>query len=95
MDNQTSKKKHLKDMTPKELREYYSDRFKAQNEYTKTLYDRINITVPKGYKAEIQKAAAAQGMSVNAFCSKLIQDGTNSINHPESKEDYEIPECFR
>ena len=43
-----------------------------QNEYLKGKYDRVNITVNKGYKTEIEKAAAASGLSVNEFCRNAI-----------------------
>lgn len=43
-----------------------------QNEYIKRAYDRINLTVPKGRKAEIETAAKEQGESVNGFINRLI-----------------------
>ena len=43
-----------------------------QNEYIKSAYDRINLTVPKGKKAEIQAFAASKGESVNGFILKAI-----------------------
>lgn len=48
----------------------------------KTRYDRIQLVVPKGRKAEIQAAAEKQGQSVNGFIGRLIdralaeQDGS-------------------
>ncbi|MCD7853284.1 MAG: hypothetical protein LUG15_04805 [Oscillospiraceae bacterium] len=59
-----------------------SDAIKYNNEYIKQAYDRINLTVPKGRKAEIQAAAEKQGQSVNGFIGRLIdralaeQDGS-------------------
>lgn len=45
-----------------------------QNEYIKEKYDRINLTVPKGRKEDIKKAAAAAGQSVNEFINSLIDE---------------------
>ena len=45
-----------------------------QNEFIKQAYDRINLTVPKGRKAEIQVFAESCGMSVNSFINRLIEE---------------------
>lgn len=45
---------------------------KAVNKYMAANYDRINLTVPKGKKAEIQIYADANGESVNGFINKAI-----------------------
>ena len=45
---------------------------KAVNKYVKNNYDRINVTIPKGKKAEIQKAAEAAGESVNNYIRSAI-----------------------
>ena len=45
---------------------------KAVNKYVKNNYDRINVTLPKGKKAEIQKAAAEAGESVNTYIRNAI-----------------------
>ena len=44
---------------------------RAVNKYIKNHYDRINLTLPLGYKAKIQ-AAAKEGESVNAFILRAI-----------------------
>lgn len=76
----------------------YKDKAKKtayQNEFIKQAYDRINLTVPKGRKDEIQAAANAQGQSVNGFINALIDKalarqqppGDNfHISPPESEE---------
>lgn len=49
----------------------------ASRKYNAKAYDRIEITVPKGEKAEIAQAAAAagpDGMSVNAFINAAIKE---------------------
>lgn len=50
------------------------NQFAYQNEYIKEKYDRINLTVPKGRKEEIKKAAAAAGKSVNEYINSLIDE---------------------
>ena len=40
---------------------------KAVNKYMAANYDRVNLTMPKGEKAEIQAAAAAAGESTNYY----------------------------
>lgn len=46
---------------------------KWQNDYIAKTYDRINLTVPKGEKENIQVAAQKTGESVNGFIWRLIQ----------------------
>lgn len=50
-----------------------SDAVKYNNEYNKRVYDRINLTVPKGYREVIREAANANGESVNEFILRLIK----------------------
>lgn len=45
---------------------------KAVNKYMAANYDRINLTVPKGRKEEIQAFAAQIGESVNGFINRAI-----------------------
>lgn len=45
---------------------------RAVNKYMKENYDRVNLTLPKGKKDEIQKRAAAADMSVNAWINQAI-----------------------
>lgn len=51
-----------------------SDAVKYNNEYNKKYYDRINFTVPKGYRGVIRDAANANGESVNEFLLRLVRD---------------------
>ncbi|MBQ9851740.1 MAG: hypothetical protein IJO37_02345 [Ruminiclostridium sp.] len=55
----------------------------AQNKWIAKAYDRINLTVPKGQKDEIQAHAAARGESVNAFINRSI---TNQIERDNGGE---------
>jgi predicted HicB family RNase H-like nuclease len=52
--------------------EKLKERYKKQNSYTNTIYDRLNFTVPAGMKAEIETAARASGVSLNAFCRDAV-----------------------
>lgn len=47
---------------------------KYNNEFIKQAYDRINLTVPKGRKAELQAIAERYGQSVNGFINSLIDE---------------------
>ncbi len=47
---------------------------KATNKYIAKAYDRINLTVPKGQKEEIQAHAETRGESVNAFINRAITE---------------------
>lgn len=44
----------------------------ATNKWIAKAYDRINLTVPKGRKEEIQAFAAVTGESVNGFINRAI-----------------------
>lgn len=48
-------------------------RIKANNRYNEKAYDRINIAVPKGRKAEIQAHAEKHGESINGFVNRAIE----------------------
>ena len=45
----------------------------ASKRYNLKAYDRIEITVPTGNREIIAQAAAAAGMSVNAFIKEAIE----------------------
>lgn len=45
---------------------------KSVNKYIQKNYDRINLTLPRGKKADIQEHAQANGESVNAFIARAI-----------------------
>ena len=44
-------------------------------------YDRINLTVPKGRKAELQAAAQRYNTSVNSYIGTLISE---ALKHEEA-----------
>lgn len=47
---------------------------KAVNKYMKENYDRVNLTLPKGKKAQVQTHAKAQGESLNHFIARAIDE---------------------
>ncbi len=57
---------------------------KAQNKWIAKAYDRVNLTLPKGRKAELQAHATARGESVNGFINRAIGEamGRDSAGGP-------------
>ena len=47
---------------------------KAQNKWIAKAYDRVNLTLPKGRKAELQAHAAQRGESLNGFIGRAIDE---------------------
>lgn len=50
----------------------YDSPSKYINAFMKEAYDRISVTVPKGTKEDIAKAAKAQGISTNEYIRQAI-----------------------
>ena len=53
---------------------------KAVNKYVKNNYDRLELTVPKGRKAEIKAHAESHGESVNAFIVRAVNEAMERDN---------------
>lgn len=49
-------------------------RIRANNRYNEKTYDRINIAIPKGRKAELQAHAEERGESLNRFVTRAIDE---------------------
>ena len=47
---------------------------RAQNKYIAKAYDRLNLILPKGRKAEIQSHATIQNESLNGFVNRAINE---------------------
>ena len=47
---------------------------RAKNKWQKENIDRINLTMPKGKKEQIQAHAEVQGESVNGFINRAIDN---------------------
>lgn len=72
----------------------------ATNKWIAKAYDRINLTVPKGRKEEIQAFAAQTGESVNGFINRAIGEAMGeSPQQPAGAQDTEgailTPETFK
>lgn len=52
----------------------------AKRRYNEKAYDRIALTVPKGKKEVYRERAAEQGMSLNSYINKLLEDDLNPNN---------------
>lgn len=53
----------------------------ANKRYNTKAYDRIEITVPKGDREKIAKAAESVGMSVNAFIKEALAERIARISN--------------
>lgn len=51
--------------------------FDHQNDYNRTKYDRVGLMLPKGKAKEWKEQAKAEGLSLNAFIIKCVQNYTN------------------
>ena len=52
-----------------------------QNNYIAKTYDRVNLTLPKGKKAELQDYATARNESLNGFINRAIDEAINRDNN--------------
>jgi len=46
----------------------------VKNKYNAKAYDRVNLTMPKGKKEQVQDFAATTGESVNGFINRAIDE---------------------
>ena len=53
---------------------------RATNKYMKANYDRVNLTLPKGRKAELQAHAAQRGESLIGFIGRAIDEQVKRDN---------------
>lgn len=59
---------------------------RAVNKYMKEKYDRVNLTMPKGKKENVQAHAESLGESVNAFINRAIDEAMGRDNAQEAAE---------
>lgn len=52
----------------------------AVHKYVKEKYDRMELTLPKGRKEALKAIATANGESVNAFVSRLVNEAIEAYN---------------
>lgn len=57
-----------------EKRKYTEARRDNNRKWDENNLDRISIALPKGRKAELQAAARRNGLSVNAYLGKMIDE---------------------
>lgn len=52
----------------------------SQNKWIAKNYDRVNLTLPKGRKAELQAHAEQRGESLNGFIGRAIDEQVKRDN---------------
>lgn len=55
----------------------------AKNRYNAKAYDRLNVVVPKGRKAELQAHAERRGESLNGFIVRAVDETIERDNEKE------------
>ncbi len=73
------------------MAKYSEAQKRASAKYNAKAYDRIELKVTKGKKAELQEHAQKQNESLNAFVNRAIdnqvnQDNQNKTNQPTKLE---------
>ena len=53
---------------------------RAKNKYNAKAYDRIHVSLKKGQKKDVEDAAAAHGLSLNAFVMQAIENVISGMN---------------
>jgi hypothetical protein len=64
-------------------------RQRANAKYNKKAYDRLEMKVPKGKKAEILSHAEEQGESLNKFLNRAVTETIKRDNQPNTTEEQE------
>ena len=75
----------------KKSEEKLKERYKKQNEHTNTIYDRLNFTVPAGKKADVEAAAKAVGVSLNAFCREAVLKAVLEVTEIKEEQFTDVP----
>lgn len=57
-----------------------------QNNYIRRTYDRLNILIPQGQKATVEKAAQEANESVNQFTNKALLNRLGLTEWPKEDE---------
>lgn len=60
-------------------------RQRANAKYNKKAYDRLEMKVPKGKKAEILSHAEEQGESLNKFLNRVVENQMVLDKEPKNK----------
>lgn len=84
----------------KSMEEKQKERYKKQNLHTNSIYDRINFTVPKGKKKDIEELAKQNGKTLNKFISEVVlltlvnNDVNNDVNNALNNNTYANEKVF-
>lgn len=62
------------------------NRIAYQNGYISRKYDRVNLTMPKGYKDFYKRKADKEGKSLNAIINELLRSWAGEPNASNSDE---------
>ena len=70
-----------------------NEKSKYRNSWISEKLDRVNLTMPKGYKDRIRAHATQQGESLNAFINRAIsetidRDNKRKINPSSATNDW-------
>lgn len=80
MNEQEKKRLELLEASEKKLK----DRYKYQNDYIKNNYDKIVLTIPKGYKKEVENRAESKGFKkITEYLKALIENDLNQVNEDQ------------
>ena len=63
---------------------------RASAKYNAKAYDRIEVKVPKGRKAELQSHAESRGESLNGFVNRAIDDAVQRDTNTSDTDTKEI-----
>lgn len=78
-------------MTGKEAKDRLKKQYDYRNSYTKNNYDRISVTVPKGYK-EIIKGLLQHGETINSVINDLIKSWIAGREEKQTTETEPFPD---
>ena len=71
MNEQEKKRLEMLEASEKKLK----DRYKYQNEYIKNNYDKIVLTLPKGFKKEVENIAKNKGFkNITEYVKELLKN---------------------
>lgn len=69
-------------------------KIRANNKYTATHYDRINLALPKGSRRIVEHLAKKHGESVNRYVCRVLLEKMRSELRAEEYNDREFYELF-
>lgn len=78
-------------MTGKEAKERLKKQYNRQNTFIKDNYDRLSVTVPKGYKETI-KGLLQHGETINSIINDLLRSWIAGREENQTKETELFPD---